>query len=64
MLLIYEHIKAHSIGKFLDLKGKEENVGSDSNDSQCFFDTKHNEGLHYDDEGLGLNSKGKGKHSI
>ena len=40
MLLIYEHIKAHLIGNFPRLKGKEEIMDSDTEDSHGYFDTK------------------------
>lgn len=50
MLLIYECIKVHFVGKFPELKDTQDVEENDSEESQGLFNTEDSEGLHSEDE--------------
>lgn len=62
MSLIYEHIKFHYVGKFIDVKGMVEDK-EESEDSRGFYKTKGSEGMHSTDDDVSPRSKGKGTGS-
>lgn len=61
ILLIYDHIKTHSIGKFQEVKMLEETDDSELEGTQDLSNIEDSEGLHMKEDMLGIKTKGKGK---
>lgn len=64
MLLIYQYIKSHSIGKFFEVKGVVDEAKESLEDSQDFSNMKNNEGMHLEDDEEEPKKKGKRKGNV